>query len=479
MLTRRAFVAGLGSAMLPAMPVALATDAPRIVVVGAGLAGLATAYDLQAAGYDVTVLEQSNRPGGRVKTVRGHFADDAWVDVGGQTVGGYANFLYYSTTFDLEVEQQSVPSREARPDILLHMQDQLYSYAALRANPDDWPIALTGEERPLAPMRLLSYYLAPIAQQIGAVENVLKPEFLKYDEMSLGDLLRDRGASDAALAMIDHVLNYNSIETVSSLSALRDVARLLQMSGGAALNLVNGNSSLPEAFAARLGASISYQSALTAIDYHGEQVELTVEKNGRSETMQADRVALAIPYTALRNIDVRPGWPAERRTIIDELPYTQIAQAYLQTATRFWETDAEVAMIYSDGPLERIFNASSRMADERGLLVNWVNGTGTASMRAIDPEEHLDIVIGQMEKIWPDCRDQIEVTLAHNWSNTYVGGAYAHYAPGQMAAFAAEIPKPIDRLHFAGEHTELVAPGMEGALASGRRAAKEIIDEYA
>ena len=84
-----------------------------------------------------------------------------------------------------------------------------------------------------------------------------------------------------------------------------------------------------------------------------------------------------------------------------------------------------------------------------------------------------------MEKIWPGCRDQIEVTLANNWSNTYVGGAYAHYAPGQMAAFAAEIPKPIDRLHFAGEHTELVAPGMEGALASGRRAAKEIIDEYA
>ena len=118
MLTRRAFVAGLGSAMLPAMPVAMAAGAPRIVVVGAGLAGLATAYDLQTAGYDVTVLEQSSRPGGRVKTVRGHFADDAWVDVGGQTVGGYANFLYYSTTFDLEVEQQSVPSREARPDIL-------------------------------------------------------------------------------------------------------------------------------------------------------------------------------------------------------------------------------------------------------------------------------------------------------------------------------------------------------------------------
>ena len=45
-----------------------------------------------------------------------------------------------------------------------------------------------------------------------------------------------------------------------------------------------------------------------------------------------------------------------------------------------------------------------------------------------------------------------------------------------MGAHAAHIAKPIGRLHFAGEHTELVAPGMEGALTSGKRAALEIID---
>ena len=58
-------------------------------------------------------------------------------------------------------------------------------------------------------------------------------------------------------------------------------------------------------------------------------------------------------------------------------------------------------------------------------------------------------------------------------------GAYAHYAPGQMAEFAAEIPAPIKDIHFAGEHTELVAPGMEAALTSGKRPAAEVLGAIA
>ncbi len=464
--------------MVPAALRAAATsDRRSVIVIGAGLAGLAAAYELREAGLDVQVIEQSNRVGGRIKTIREHFDDGAWVDVGGQTTGAmYANFFYYATKFGLPFEAQEAPTR--RPDVLLHLGGQLHSAAQLRREPELWPVALHEHEKPLAPFRLLGHYLDPIAQKIGAVERVLHPDFVHYDELTLRQLLEKQGASAAAIAQIDHTLNYNSVDTVSALSALRDAARSLLMRGGQALNLESGNQSLPDAFAEQLGPAIRLGRTLTHVQHDSDGVQIHVETNGKREALYADSIIIAIPFTALRKVAFTPALPSKRQKIIDELPYTQIAQAYLQTRTRFWESDGPVAAVVSDGPLERLFNASDRMREGRGLLVNWVNGAGTAAISADDPDRHMDTVVKQLEAVFPQSRGQIEKTLTNNWGLSYVGGAYAHYAPGQMAAHAADIPRPIGRVHFAGEHTELVAPGMEGALTSGKRAAAEIL-QYA
>ncbi len=472
-ISRRTFVAGIGASLVPWQGVRAAQ--PKVLVVGAGLAGLAATYELRKAGADVTLIEQSNRVGGRVRTVRNHFADGAWVDVGGQTTGGYyANFFYYSSLFGLEFEQQQ--EFRQRPDYLMHLDGRLLTGSELRADAAKWPIDLHDSEKPAAPFRLLGQYLGPIAKKIGAVENVLKPEFAAYDELTLRDLLARQGASDAAIGLIDHTLNYNSVDTVSSLSALRDLVRMMHMQGGAAINLQNGNESLPEAFARELEDDILLNHSLRAIEHDSDGVRLHVETNGERRTLYADEVVLAVPFTALRDIEMSPALPAKRQKIINELPYTQIVQAWLQTRTRFWESDGPVSMVISDGPLERLFNGSRQMRGDRGLLINWVNGIGTKRVPAGDPEAHIAAVIRGMAEIWPQAPDQVEKTLTNNWGDSYVKGAYAHYAPGQLTAYAAEIPKPLGRLHFAGEHTELVAPGMEGALTSGRRTASEIIN---
>ena len=471
-LTRRAFVAGLSASVVPWQR-ALGAP-PRVIVVGAGLAGLAAAYELQQAGVAVTLLEQSDRVGGRVMTVRDHFDDGAWVDVGGQTTGAfYANFFYYASKFKLPFEEQQ--SFRQRADYRLHLRGQLLSGAELRANLDDWPVDLLPEERPLAPFRLLNHYLAPIVEQIGTVENVLHPDFADYDRINLRQLLDKRGASAAAIELIDHTLNYNSVDTVSALSVLRDAVRARHMQGGQALNLDNGNDALPQAFAERLADRIHYRHALRAVRQTENAVELTVDHEGTRRSMQADCIVLAIPFTALRKIEVTPALPPSRQTIINELPYTQIVQTWLQTRTRFWEQGNPMSMLVSDGPLERLFDNSRRMQGERGMLINWVNGTGVSAVRADGADQQLANVVRELDKVWPDASSRVETVLAHDWGQTYVEGAYAHYAPGQMTRYAADIPQPIGRLHFAGEHTELVAPGMEGALTSGKRAAAEIL----
>ena len=477
-ISRRTFLAGLGAAMTPAALTSLhAATQQRVVVVGAGLAGLAAAYELSEAGLDVTVLERSQRPGGRVMTVRGQFEDDVWIDVGGQTSGGgYGNFFYYSTKFGLQFEPQAALSGAGRPDVLLHMQGELYSAAALRSDPEAWPLQLDDAEKPHAPTRLLAHFLGSIATEIGTPDRVLDEKFLHFDELSLLQLLERQGASDAAIDLIDHTLNYNSADSVSALSALRDAVRVINNRGNPGLNLANGNSSLPEAFAKQLGERVRYGNTVRAIAQDDERVTLQVETNGLADVLYADRIVIAIPFTALRKVDIDAGLPADRQQIINELPYTQIAQAYIQTSKRFWEDGGAVAMVVSDGPLERLFNASSKASGDRGMLINWVNGNGVERIGASDPEEHIDRVLTEVAKIWPGSRKFVDRTYSYNWGQSYARGAYAHYAPGQMAKHAPGISKPVGRLHFAGEHTELIAPGMEGALTSGRRAAEEILE---
>ena len=474
-VTRRQFLKAAGGVAVAGSALGAAAGERPVVIIGAGLAGLAAAYELREAGINVRIAEQSDRAGGRIRTVRDVFDDGAWVDVGGQTSGpGYANVFYYARLFELEFEPQTV--FRGRPQVLLDIGDELSAVSALRADPSRWPVALTAEEKAVAPSRLLAHYLAPVAREIGSADRVLDAPFLKYDEMSLLAFLEQAGASPAALRMIAHTANYNRLDSVSALSAIRDAIRALFNSGGEALNLKNGNETLVTAFAGRLAPTLHFNTSLQRIETTDAAIALHFETPDGHETWEAQRVILAIPFTALRRVSIEPELPAERQSIIADLPYTQVAQTYLQTARRFWSEEDNVLAVYSDGPLERLFNASSRLQGERGLLVNWMNGTGAMAVSDMDGEEQAEFAVRELERIWPESRKLVETTYTNDWGKSYAEGAYAHFAPGQMARFAADIPRPIGRLHFAGEHTELVAPGMEGALTSGRRAAKEVID---
>ena len=204
-------------------------------------------------------------------------------------------------------------------------------------------------------------------------------------------------------------------------------------------------------------------------------MRLTLAGPNGQETFDAARVIVTVPFTALRNIEISPALPPARQRMIDELPYTQIAKTFVLTQRRFWQDDVDFSILFSDSRFERLFNLSRDRTDDRGLLLNWINGDGLAEFSAMSSDAHTDAVVEWLRTLWPDAADQFVDGVTVNWGNTYAGGAYAHFAPGQLQAFATEIPKPIGSLHFAGEHTELVAPGLEGAVVSGQRAAAEVI----
>src|SRR5262245_23118206 len=91
MVTRREFLTTIAVAAAPLAQIerfVRTGPAQRVIVIGAGLAGLCTAYELQALGHTVTVLEAQMRPGGRVRTLREPFAPGVYVEAGAEQIPG-------------------------------------------------------------------------------------------------------------------------------------------------------------------------------------------------------------------------------------------------------------------------------------------------------------------------------------------------------------------------------------------------------
>src|SRR4029453_16681593 len=116
--------------------------AQRVIVLGAGLGGLCSAYELQSQGHIVTVLEAQMRPGGRVHTLREPFAPGLYTEAGAETIPGVHDLTqHYARTFGLKLVPTAVPGA-------LHF----YHVRGKRVMNNDtavWPFDLTDEERKL------------------------------------------------------------------------------------------------------------------------------------------------------------------------------------------------------------------------------------------------------------------------------------------------------------------------------------------
>lgn len=472
--SRRSLLAGLGGLALSACsPRSSTAKDPTVIIVGAGLAGMAAAYELRKAGLNVRLIEQSARAGGRIHSVRGHFDGDAVVELGGtELASSYTNFLGYCEALDVAFEEQT-GERSGR-DVLLHEGEEFYSVNALRTGAK-WPNQMTAAERAVAPFGLLGAFTRADAARIATVERVLHADFSYLDDMTLRQYLVSKQVSAAAIEFIDRYLNYNSVDTVSALGVLRDVVRRLEAGQVSSVTLSNGNSSLTDAFARSLGDTIHFSTSLQSIENRADGVNLRVATVSGEENWQCDRAILALPFSALQSVDMSGNIPAIRRAMINETPYTQICRTYVQTSSRFWEQGAPLAAIYSDGPLERFFDLSSLVPENQGLLQNWLNGIGLQAFGDLSDEQRVASIVKHMQSLWPNSAAEIQQSLTIDWGQTYCKGAYAHFAPGQVHKFAPKLSESAGRLHFAGEHTEFAAPGMEGALVSGRRAAGEVL----
>ncbi|MEM6627565.1 MAG: NAD(P)/FAD-dependent oxidoreductase [Pseudomonadota bacterium] len=464
-INRRTLLGGAAATAFSACaPAAIPAKDADILVIGAGLSGLNAARILAREGLHVLVIEASDRPGGRILTLDGL---PGRPEAGGAQIGrSYARIHAEAADLGLKIVD---PPRTSR-DRALVLGDTLISqeeWALHPANPFEGPLAGAAPDSAL-------FRLAAPNNPLQDVYAWREDAAQAYD-VSAADFLRKQGLGDEALRVIDIALNATALDTYSMLNLYRTLTLFAQDSAnGPPQALEGGAQRLPEAMAASLGDRVRYRSALRFLNVSDTGVEATTDQG----ELRADFAILALPFPALNRIQMNAPIEDTQSDAIAGLPYTPITQIHMTPKTRYWETDGAPAAMWTDGPLERVFAMPDRESGETVALNAWINGTGSEAASLLDDSALSDLARLEMRRLR---NVDVDVTRIIRWdaANALSGGAYMHWAPGQISRWAGKMGRPAGRLYFAGEHLSHIHTGMEAAMETGERAAIGILEAVA
>lgn len=468
-INRREFLWGFSQTALASLlfarsfqQVATAETKPTsVLVLGAGLSGLYTALLLEAKGLAVTVLEARDRVGGRVYTLD---------NISGQPeAGGQAFNEKYRRLLAL-AERLQVPTQpinNSQKGALLYVRGQpvlALNWAASPAN------RLAATERDTLPPRLLSSYLSP-DNPLPDETAWTRAEYFDFD-ISLKQYLSNKGASEEALRLMNFNPGsfFNSVETTSALWALRNNQRAKTPSQQP-MRIEGGNSRLPEKMAAALKFPVQKNKIVTCIQSSSTGVGVECADGSR---FQADYVVVTLPFSVLRRIKITPSLQGRQAEAVAELPYTSVTRIQLAVRRPFWEDDGLPLQMWTDTPLGSI----SLVEDATGKqnLVCITGGTSAQQLDAMNSQVLAEFVESQLVRIRPASKGNVEIASVVSWGRDPLAlGAYSHFASGQIRRFQDKMAQPWQRIHFAGEHTAIVSPGMESALESAERVASEVL----
>lgn len=470
---RTTALAGLGLTVHPNPFGWRAAPAPagvkgRVVVVGGGLAGLATALDLVDAGLDVVVLESSQRPGGRVRTLRDRFGGGLHAEAGAARIPRtHARVRAWCDRYGLDLAPLSAPEPQ-----LLYVRGTRLRLPGLTMA--DVPLPFTEEERAIGLGGLGAHYLGDALTAIGdPAEPGWPPAALAhYDDLTFRQLLQEKGASEAAVALFTAGSDLG--ERYSALELLMHAA----LSGPPYDRIVGGSDRLTRAMADDLGDRIRYGRVVRRIEHANGGVRVRAElrrgPDGGTETVEGDRAVLTLPFTTLRAVEFRPGLSPEKTRAVQSLRYEDCVRVYLETESRFWRGEGLSGFARTDHPME-VWDASHGQQGRRGVLMAYLRGTRARQADALPERPRHDRIEAAVKEVFPSLRGRVTSRSSWSWSRArWALGAYAYYAPGEMSRFHQQVSAAEGPLHFAGDHTTVWPGWMEGALASGQRAAQEV-----
>jgi monoamine oxidase len=468
----------------PSQPVAeiIATGLPkarkraRVIVLGAGMAGLVAAYELLRAGHDPIVLEARPRVGGRIYTLRDPFAHGLHAEVGAMRIPAAHDLtLAYVKGFKLK----TLPFTMGNPKAYCHIGGVRRRIAD--TDPGALGFTLDEHERGKTYAELWAAAIKPLLDRLAAegprgwnwlVEN--------YDDLSTREFLEQCGWSEGAIEMFGLFANQEALMNASFLELFREEAGrfyedMVQIAGGMDL--------LPRAFMPALAGRIRFGARVLALEQDANGVSIHYRTAARRHAEKGDFAVVTLPFSILRHIEANPAFTRAKQRAIRQLHYDASAKILVQCRRRFWELDDGIygGGSVTDLPIRNVYYPEQGRETGRGvLLASYTWSEDAQRWGSLSPADRVAEAVDQLKHIHPQIESEFEAGASWMWhDDEFAGGAFALFEPGQQTLLHEAIVASEGRFHFAGEHASLAHAWIQGSIESGLRAAKEVAERVA
>jgi monoamine oxidase len=427
-----------------------------VIVVGAGLAGLTAARELEREQARVTVLEARDRVGGRVHTVRGIFDDGQHGEAGADLLEAEQSLVH-----DLAKSVGLKPQRILRAGFTYYGPD---TSGRLRVwkRPSTW----TEAARRLKPH--VDRYKAAGERWDTGVALAIAPE-------SVAAWVKRQRAGHAFNEGMRAIRGFFLADPEDlSLLALVD-----QFSDGVPgedefFRIPGGNDRLPAKVAGALEGRLVLRATVNRIIHDARGVRIRVRQEDGVHELSADFAVIAVPATTLRDVRLSPVLPTDQWRAITQLKYGPATRVLLQFARPFWRRVRRHRAFGTPLPIGAVWDASEHQRGRSGMLMLLAGGRGSAECRELIAQKGPDGIVERLRWLGPPA--PLNAMWHTSWEDDPLArGGYAVFSPDFDPRLRDWLRRPAGRLVFAGEHTSVKWEGfMNGAVESGRRAAAEI-----
>lgn len=417
------------------------------VIIGAGFSGLAAAYKLKNAGWNVTVLEARDRIGGRVFSYSLPQNKDLICELGAEWVGeSHERIKALCADFKIPLQK--------------HQFDDYLLQNGKVSRPGAWGFS---EQAKTAFEKAKAQY-----EKLTALQQN------KLDKLDWWTYLEKIGFSEEDLRLRDLMDSTDFGESIRHVSAYGALAEYAESSPKNEMDykMTGGNSRLTEEFVKRIGAENIKTNTLVT--------EVNQAKNGivtiktESDSYKADAVICTAPTQSLLKIKFNPPLPTAQTEAAEKLIYARICKNSVLYENRFWK-DENFSMV-SDVTSHYYFHSTQNQPAKEGILTAYAIGEKADVLASQSDERRMKIITRDLVDFNEDAPKLAKGIASYAWQrDKYTDGAYALYKPGQWFGIRPILQKPHLKVLFAGEHLADWQGFMEGAIETGESAAESLI----
>jgi monoamine oxidase len=472
-----------------------AATAPRIAIVGGGIAGLSAALTLADKGFASTIYEASTeRVGGRMHSDRsGYWGNGQISEFCGELIdSNHMTIRHLAQRFNLPTDDLVSAQPNGSTDTYWFFNGY---YSTQQADLDFQPIHNTLQGQ----VQATSY---PTTYKIHTDAGIFFDNMTAYDWIEnyvpgghgspMGRLLdaaynEEYGAEtkDQAALNIIYLLGFNASPGNFSVYGKSDER----------YHINGGNQQLPEAIAGYLGLqTINPGWAMQSIKSNADgTVTMSFSTPTKKQTVTAEHVILCVSFSVLRTLDYSgAGFDSLKQTAITQIGSGRNSKLQLQFVSRYWNTQGPWGLsngnVYTDAGFQNTWDVTRAQDGAAGILVDYGGGNYAGSFQPSTPYSnattntqvttYAKAWLKQLEKVFPGITKQWtgKATLSTPFLDPLLNCSYSYWKPGQYVGFSGYEGVAQGNIHFAGEHCSQDFQGyMEGGASEGVRAAGEIL----